>query len=61
MEPIKILFEVYDGKKGEKEHSRRYKAIGTSGVNSPISDVYIKRPYADKKDRVYITIEPKGD
>lgn len=58
MKPTKVLFEVYDGKKGEREHSRRYKAK-TEG--SPISDIYIKRPYADKKDRVYVTIEPKGD
>lgn len=52
----KITFQVYAGDKGEKKHSRRY---GAEDKESPISDIYIKRPFANGKDKLIITISEK--
>ncbi len=50
---MELKFEVYAGPKGEKKNSRRYEC---KTEKSPISDIYVKRPFAEGKDKLTITI-----
>ena len=58
---MEIQFEVYAGDKGEKKHSRRYHAVEADVAMDDIalSDIYVKRPWADAKDKLVVTIDAK--
>lgn len=56
---MKIEFHVYPGDKGEKKHSRRYHAVESDVAKDDIalSDIYVKRPWSNGKDKLIVTIE----
>jgi len=47
------VFEVFEGKKGEKKHSRHY---GCKDANFCIGSVYVKRPFADEHDALVVAV-----
>jgi len=51
---MELMFEVYPGSKSEKKNSRRYGAVDEK---SPITDIYVKRPFSEGKDKLIITIK----
>jgi hypothetical protein len=58
---MEIKFKVYPGDKGEKKHSRRYHAVEADVAQDDIalSDIYVKRPWSNNKDKLVVTIDEK--